>query len=104
MDMIECQAVLPTKSGKGGDGEPLLESLFGLLLTSEVPTKEQVDRVTEELHSCSTLSTHVQPLMDALPKNMHPMTQFTICLNACQTESQFAKVYYDGFPKTDYHI
>ena len=100
----ECQAVLPTKSGKAGDGEPLLESLFWLLLTSEVPTKEQVDTITQEFHSRSTLPTHVRPIMDALPKTMHPMTQFTIGLNACQTESQFAKAYYDGVPKTDYHI
>jgi citrate synthase len=46
----ECQAVLPTYSGKAGDGEPMLESLFWLLLTSEVPTKEQADSLTAELH------------------------------------------------------
>jgi citrate synthase len=34
---------------------------------------------------------------------MHPMTQFIIVLNACQTESKFAKAYADGAPKTDYH-
>ncbi|KAL7565573.1 hypothetical protein ACA910_014286 [Epithemia clementina (nom. ined.)] len=100
----ECQAVLPTWSGKAGDGEPLLESIFWLLLTGEVPTKEQVDTLTAELHSRSALPPHVRPLLNALPKTMHPMTQFTIGLNACQTESKFAKAYADGVPKTDYHI
>jgi len=100
----ECQAVLPTFSGKKGDGEPMLESLAWLLLTSEVPTKEQADSLTAEFHKRSDLPEHVISLMNSLPKDMHPMTQFTIGLNACQTESKFAKAYQDGVPKTDYHI
>lgn len=99
----ECQAVLPTFSGKAGDGEPLLESLMWLLLTSEVPTKEQVDTLTAELHSRAELPAHVRPLMDSLPRDMHPMTQFTIGLAACQTESKFHKAYADGVPKSEYH-
>jgi citrate synthase len=99
----DCQAQLPTFKGPAGDGEPLLESLFWLLLTSEVPTKEQADSLTEELHKRSGLPAHVRPLMDSLPKTMHPMTQFTIGLTACQTDSKFAKAYSDGAPKTEYH-
>jgi citrate synthase len=68
----ECQAVLPTYSGKAGDGEPLLESLMWLLLTSEVPSKEQVDSLTHDLHERSALPSHVRPLLDSLPKTMHP--------------------------------
>jgi len=100
----ECQQVLPTYSGKTGDGEPMLESLIWLLMTSEVPTKEQVDTLTKELHErAATLPAHVVPLLNTLPKDMHPMTQFTIGLNAAQTNSVFAKAYQDGVPKTDYH-
>jgi citrate synthase len=99
----ECQAVLPTFSGKPGDGEPLLESIMWLLLTSEVPTKEQVDTLTAELHARSELPAHVKPLLNSLPKHMHPMTQFTIGLAACQTESKFAKAYAEGVPKSEYH-
>ena len=83
--------------------QPLLESLMWLLLTSEVPTKEQVDTLTAELHSRATLPPHVKPLLNSLPKDMHPMTQFTIGLAACQTESQFAKAYAKGVPKSEYH-
>lgn len=100
----ECQAVLPTASGKAGDGEPLLESLFWLLLTSEVPTKEQVDTLTEQLHQRSALPPHVRPLMNSLPKTMHPMTQLTIGLSACQTESHFAAAYAKGVHKSEYHV
>jgi len=99
----ECQAILPTYSGKAGDGEPMLESLLWLLLAGEVPTKEQADSLTVELHKRSALPSHVVPLLNNLPKDMHPMTQFTIGLNACQTDSKFAKAYADGAPKTDYH-
>ncbi|GKY94980.1 hypothetical protein MPSEU_000462600 [Mayamaea pseudoterrestris] len=99
----ECQAVLPTYSGNVGDGEPLLESLMWLLLTSEVPTKEQVDTLTADLHQRSQLPAHVVPLLKSLPKDMHPMTQFTIGLAACQTESEFAKAYAKGANKADYH-
>jgi citrate synthase len=101
----ECQAVLPTYSGKVGDGEPLLESLLWLLLTSQVPSKEQVDTLTAELHERSTtaLPDHVIPLLNSLPKDMHPMTQMTIGLNACQTASKFAQAYAQGVSKAEYH-
>jgi len=100
----ECQEVLPTFKGPGGDGEPLLESLLWLLLTSEVPTKEQVDTLTADLHArAEKLPSHVIPLLNSLPKDMHPMTQFSIGLNAAQTNSEFAKAYANGAPKTDYH-
>jgi citrate synthase len=99
----ECQAVLPTYSGRVGDGEPLLESLMWLLLTSEVPTKEQVDTLTADLQARAELPSHVVPLLKSLPKDMHPMTQFTIGLAACQTESEFAKAYAKGANKADYH-
>jgi len=99
----ECQQILPTYSGKNGDGEPLLESLLWLLLTSEVPTKEQVDGLTAELHERSKLPDHVIPLLNSLPKDMHPMTQFAIGLNAAQTQSKFAKAYAEGVHKSEYH-
>ena len=100
----ECQQVLPTYTGKAGHGEPLLESIIWLLLTSEVPTKEQVDGLTEELHERSArLPKHVVPLLNSLPRDMHPMTQFSIGLTAAQTSSVFAKAYADGVPKNEYH-
>lgn len=99
----ECQKVLPTYSGVAGDGEPLLESLLWLLLTGDVPTKEQVDTLTAELHARSQLPSHVVPLLNSLHKDMHPMTQFTIGLNAAQTDSNFAKAYAQGVHKSEYH-
>jgi len=99
----DCQKVLPTFAGPGGQGEPLLESLIWLLLTSEVPTKEQADSLTAELHQRAKLPDNVIPLLNSLPKDMHPMTQFTIGLNAAQVQSKFSKAYGDGVHKSEYH-
>jgi len=99
----DCQKILPTFKGPAGDGEPLLESLIWLLLTSEVPTKEQADSLTADLHARAKLPDHVIPLLNSLPKDMHPMTQFSIGLNAAQSQSKFAKAYSDGVHKSEFH-
>jgi len=99
----DCQKVLPTFSGTAGEGEPMLESLLWLLLTSEVPNNEQVASLTKELHERAELPAHVISTINSLPKDMHPMTQMTIGLNAAQTGSKFAKAYGDGVHKSEYH-
>lgn len=99
----DCQKVLPTFSGTAGEGEPMLESLLWLLLTSEVPSNEQVASLTKELHERAELPAHVISTINSLPKDMHPMTQMTIGLNAAQTGSKFAKAYGDGVHKSEYH-
>lgn len=95
----DCQKVLPTFSSKEEE-EPMLESLLWLLLTGKVPTKEEVNGLTGELHGRSELPSHVIPLLNSLPKDMHPMTQLSIGLTACQTNSTFAKAYHTK-PKTE---
>lgn len=62
-----------------------------LLLTSEIPTAEQAMLITEELRKRSGLPSHVQALLKSLPKTMHPMTQLSIGLLACQPDSKFVK-------------
>eukprot|EP00617_Octactis_speculum_P021578 CAMPEP_0185754146 /NCGR_PEP_ID=MMETSP1174-20130828/12791_1 /TAXON_ID=35687 /ORGANISM="Dictyocha speculum, Strain CCMP1381" /LENGTH=464 /DNA_ID=CAMNT_0028432233 /DNA_START=20 /DNA_END=1414 /DNA_ORIENTATION=+ len=98
----ELQKLLPSHKGGGDLGEPLPEGLIWLLLTGEIPTKAQVDGLTAELHARSELPAHVGPLLRSLPKDMHPMTQFSIGLTACQSESKFAKAYHDHVPKSEY--
>lgn len=92
----ELQAQLPTFKGPAGDGEPIPEALIWLLLTSEIPTIEQTRALTAELKSRSALPPHVEPLIRSLPKNMHSMTQLSLALSACQTESKFAAAYEKG--------
>lgn len=96
----ECQAKLPkAKDGK----QPLPEALLWLLLTSEIPTEEQTQNLVHEISERSKkFPAHVSHILKNLPTTMHPMTQFTIGVNALQTESQFAKAYLEGVNKAKY--
>ena len=98
----ELQNLLPTHNGKPGVGEPVPEALIWLLLTSQVPTVEQTRALTAELIHRSKLPAHVEPLIRSFPKNMHPMTQLSMALMACQTESKFAAAYAKGVNKNTY--
>tara|TARA_B110001452_G_scaffold264555_1_gene267733 strand:+ start:1760 stop:2422 length:663 start_codon:yes stop_codon:yes gene_type:complete len=77
----ELQQVLPSFSGNPSD-EPTPEGLLWLLLTGEVPTKAQCDALTAELHQRAKLPSHVEPMIRAFPKGMHPMTQFSSAMCA----------------------
>ncbi|OQR92232.1 citrate synthase, mitochondrial precursor [Thraustotheca clavata] len=95
----ELQKKLPT-AVEGG--EPLPEGLIWLLLTGEIPTKAQADSLTAEFHARSKLPDHVKAVLCDLPKNMHPMTQFSIAIMAMQTDSIFAHKYQEGIHKSTY--
>lgn len=96
----EIKAKLP--HGPGNSREPLPEGLFWLVLTGEIPTEEQVRQLSADLASRSELPEHVINLLDSLPKNLHPMAQFSIAVNALESESKFAKAYASGINKTEY--
>jgi len=95
----ELQKMLP--KAKGGS-EPLPEGILWLLFTGEVPTAAQVSELSKELASRGKVQQWVTDLQTKLPKDMHPMTQFNIAINALQTESLFAKAYQDGINKGKY--
>jgi len=73
-----------------------------LLLTGEIPTKDQTDAMSADLAARSTVPQHVKDMIKAFPKHMHPMTQFAAAINGLQTESEFAKAYRDGVHKSKY--
>lgn len=96
----ECQAKLPKAKGSK---QPLPEALLWLLLTSEIPTEEQTHALVREIGERSKkFPAHVSHILKHLPHTMHPMTQFSIGVNALQTESLFAKAYADGVHKAKY--
>lgn len=95
----ECQDLLP--KAEGGQ-EPLPESMLWLLMTGEVPTVEEVRGLTAELHERCVIPDHVYTVIDSLPRDMHPMTQFSTAVLQLQTESKFAKAYADGVHKSKY--
>ncbi|GMM58480.1 citrate (Si)-synthase [Maudiozyma humilis] len=96
----EIRAKLPKATPESQ--EPLPEGLFWLLLTGEIPSAEQVKALSIDLASRSELPEHVSQVLDNLPKNLHPMAQFSIALNALESESKFAKAYAQGVNKKEY--
>ncbi|XP_008782846.2 citrate synthase, mitochondrial [Phoenix dactylifera] len=99
LSIPECQKLLPAASP---GGEPLPEGLLWLLLTGKVPSKEQVDALSKELHSRSKVPDNVYKAINALPATAHPMTQFTTGVMALQVESEFQKAYDKGLSKSKF--
>ena len=95
----ELQEKLP-RAPKGE--QPLPEGLFYLMLTGELPTKENANYITDIWQRRSHVPNHVFAAIDALPLNTHPMTMFVVGVMALQTESYFAKKYAEGISKKDY--
>ena len=79
--------------------EPLPEGIFYLLLTGEVPSDEQAQAISAEwsLRAKShRLPERVITMIKNCPKDLHPMTQFSMALMAIQNRSIFAKEYAAG--------
>lgn len=85
-----------------GGQEPLPEGLFYLMLIGELPTEDDVKHLSNLFAQRSDVPKHVFNVLDALPLDTHPMTQFTSAIMAMQTESVFAKKYAEGINKKDY--
>jgi len=85
-----------------GGKEPLPEGLFWLMLTGELPTKEQVDWLSDEWEKRAEVPAHTFAALDALSPDTHPMTQFSIGIVSMQSESVFAKRYAEGMGKHEY--
>ncbi|KAI3657462.1 hypothetical protein MP638_002725 [Amoeboaphelidium occidentale] len=102
MTIPECQKKLPKVKE-----EPLPEGLFWLLLTGEVPTKQDVEGLSREWASRGKaslfyVSDKVFKLIDSLPKTLHPMSQLSAAVLFLQEESKFAQAYQDGIHKSKY--
>lgn len=95
----ELQEKLP--KAKGGD-EPLPEGIFWLMLTGDLPTISQVNWLSDEWERRATVPEVMYKALDALSTDVHPMTQFSIAINALNVDSIFLKKYEEGLSKNDY--
>ncbi len=82
--------------------EPLPEGIFYLMLMGELPTEDDVRRVSNNWARRAIVPPHVFKVIDALPENTHPMTQFSAAITAMRTESEFVKAYRKGMTKQEY--
>lgn len=94
---------LEEKLPKYVDGkQPLPEGIFYLMLMNELPTEDDVKRVSNNWARRSIVPPHVFKVIDALPMHTHPMTQFVAGIMALRTESEFQKAYRNGISKSEY--
>lgn len=56
----------------------------------------------DELFSRGQLTAEEEKLIKSFPKDMHPMTAFSMGVMTCQSNSKFAKAYREGVHKTKY--
>jgi len=81
---------------------PLVEGFYYLLLTGDIPTKEEVEQIADEFNKRKHVPWYVFDVLRALPKDTHPMTMFSNAIIALQRESKFARKYKEGLKKEDY--
>jgi citrate synthase len=95
----ELREKLPTAE----DGnEPLPEGLFWLLLTGEMPENEDVKWVTKQWQERANLPQYTKDSLDALPKDTHPMTMFSMGILSLGNNSIFRDRYAEGMTKFEY--
>lgn len=82
--------------------EPLPEGVLWLLLTGEFPNELEMKEFQQELFQRGSLSVEEETLIKSFPAEMHPMTQFSMGVMACQPNSKFAKAYSHGIHKSKY--
>ena len=85
-----------------GGEEPLPEGIFYLLLTGELPTAADVAEITKEWQKRSALPAYLLDTLKSLPKDMHPMTQFSLGILALQKDSIFEQRYRKGMSKMEH--
>ena len=95
----ELKEHLPSRSN---DTEPLPEGLFWLMLTGELPSKEEVQWLSDEWEKRAEVPQHTYDVLDAMPTNSHPMAQFSAAVISMETESVFSRRYAEGMSKSEY--
>ena len=95
----ELQNLLPKLEP---EGEPLPEGIFHLMLMNEIPTEADVKEISSYWVKNGKLSEETKAVLDAIPNDTHPMTQFSMGVMSLQKDSKFAKAYMEGVAKTEY--
>ena len=106
--ICETSLVEPDK-GLIIQGYPLLdikdmwpEETFYLLLTGEKPDAATKRDMIKEINKRAKVPGYVWKVLEAMPKNSHPMTMLDTALLAMERESEFRKAYEKGMKKDEY--
>ncbi len=90
-------------------GRPLLEisdilpeEVFFLLLTGELPDKDALADLQTQLNEYRDVPSYVWDVLEAMPKDSHPMAMFNTAVLVMEKESVYRQNYDKGLQKQDY--
>lgn len=78
------------------------EEIFWLLCTGQLPSKAEVADLQAELHAHAGVPDYVWKVLEAMPKDSHPMCMLNTGILVMEGESEFRKRYTQGMRKEDY--
>lgn len=82
--------------------EKLPEEIFYLLVTGELPDESSLKSLQKELAERGRIPAYVWKVLEAMPKDSHPMVMFDTGILVMERESVFRKQYTEGMKKADY--
>ena len=82
--------------------DKLPEDIFYLLCTGDLPDARSRKDLRDDLAARARVPAYVWSVLEAMPKNSHPMTMFNTGILVMQRESKFVKAYNEGMKKTEY--
>ncbi len=82
--------------------EKLPEEIFYLLVTGEMPDKAALKNLQNELSERAKVPAYVWKVLEAMPKDSHPMAMLDTAILVMERESVYRKEYTEGMKKTDY--
>lgn len=77
----------------------LPEEIFYLLLTGELPDEKALKDLQNDLAKRSEVPAYVWDVLNAIPKDSHPMVMFSTAILSMEKESAFRKQYDEGASK-----
>jgi len=90
-------------------GKPLLditdilpEEVFHLLLTGDLPNDDQLKDIQNQLKEHEEVPEYVWDVLEAMPKDSHPMAMFNTAILVMEKESIFHQQYDKGLKKNQY--
>ena len=78
------------------------EDVFYLLCTGEMPSSRDSRALQQDLAERARVPAYVWRVLEAMPKDSHPMCMFDTAILAMERESKFRDAYYEGMNKLDY--
>jgi citrate synthase len=82
--------------------DKLPEAVFYLLITGDMPDDAAVEDLKNDLKRRAPVPDYVWKVLEAMPKDSHPMVMFSLGILAMEKESIYRKKYTEGIKKEDY--